>query len=571
MTETKLPPEIGSWLETFKKKHGRSPRVLHIGNIANNAYNNAKMLNNAGVDCDVICYDYYHIMGCPEWEDADYRGEISDQLFPDWKTVDLNGFERPRWFAQGPSTLCIDYLIAKRDGNMRAAAKLWRKLGKPEPSQSRRRAFWEHTTHLKRVLQNLQKPVQSRIDGWRYLWYPFGSLLYHIYKVAEELLSIAILLALAPVILAINLRTLIAFVAAHLRYKRRAMEPKSGEDISLTENGQSEIHNFAARAKRFVEIFAENFRQRADPLTPADLEHYRHYIPRWKALFDRYDLIQAYSTDTALPLVAGKRPYIGFEHGTLRIVLTEQGFVWRLALLGYNQADHVFITNGDSLAYAADIGIKRFTPMLHPIQEERVRSVQGDYRKLHETCGVKHIFLCTLRHDWAIKGTDKYIRALPKLKELLGADQFLVLMTTWGAQVDESRQLADDLGVTEQIKWITPLPKVKLIRMQKSVDVLFDQIALPHFGATAPEAIASGVPVIMSYDPKSTEWIIPEPAPILSAWTVDEIVANVQLALDPQWLAGYRVRGAMWIDNYHNDGVILRRHLDVYRSLLPVS
>lgn len=33
-----------AWIETFKKKHRRPPRILHIGNTANNAYQNAKML-----------------------------------------------------------------------------------------------------------------------------------------------------------------------------------------------------------------------------------------------------------------------------------------------------------------------------------------------------------------------------------------------------------------------------------------------------------------------------------------------------------------------------------------------
>ncbi len=569
MSEIGLPPEIGSWLDSFRKKHGRAPRVLHIGNIANNAYNNAKMLNKAGVDCDVICYDYYHIMGCPEWEDADYEGEIKDQQFPDWKSVNLNGFVRPRWFAQGPSTLCIDYLIAKGDGDRRGAESLWTKLGRPDPGPLKKRAFWERTASLKERLQNFQKPVQSRIEAWRYRWYPFGSLLYHLNKITEEVLSIAILLILMPVIVAIRLRVLVRSAIIDFRYgvllKTRANTVENEAQLPTKDQ------NFSASATQLIRAFSERFPDRADQLTLQDLEHYRHYISRWEALFERYDVIQAYSTDTVLPLVANKRPYIGFEHGTLRIVLTEQGFVWRLALLGYNRADHVFITNGDSLEYAEEIGIERYTPMLHPIQEERVRSVEGNYRELHETLGVKHIFLCTLRHDWKIKGTDKYIRALPKLKELLGASQFVVLMTTWGAQVDESKQLASDLGVGHLIKWITPLPKVKLIRMQKAVDVLFDQIALPHFGATAPEAIASGVPVIMSYEPKSTEWIIPEPAPILSAWTVEEIVANVKLAIDPQWLAEYRLRGAAWIDKYHNDQVILRRHLDVYRSLLPAS
>ena len=41
-------------------------RVLHIGNVANNAYLNAKLLASAGVESDVLSYAHYHIMGSPE-------------------------------------------------------------------------------------------------------------------------------------------------------------------------------------------------------------------------------------------------------------------------------------------------------------------------------------------------------------------------------------------------------------------------------------------------------------------------------------------------------------------------
>ncbi len=76
-------------------------RVLHIGNIANNAYNNAKIQRRRGIEADVSCHDYFHIMGCPEWEDAEFEGDVVDDFFPDWWNVDLRGFERPEWFAQG--------------------------------------------------------------------------------------------------------------------------------------------------------------------------------------------------------------------------------------------------------------------------------------------------------------------------------------------------------------------------------------------------------------------------------------------------------------------------------------
>ena len=59
-----------SWIAAFEERNGRRPRVLHIGNIANNAYLNASILNVVGIDCDVLCYDCYHVMACPEWESA---------------------------------------------------------------------------------------------------------------------------------------------------------------------------------------------------------------------------------------------------------------------------------------------------------------------------------------------------------------------------------------------------------------------------------------------------------------------------------------------------------------------
>src|SRR5439155_5324336 len=99
-------------------------RILYIGNIANNAYLSAKILNGAGFDCDVLCYDYYHVMGCPEWEDADFTGSVNENA-PKWETVDLQDFQRPRWFAQGPLRVCINYLRARRKGQLFPAGVLW--------------------------------------------------------------------------------------------------------------------------------------------------------------------------------------------------------------------------------------------------------------------------------------------------------------------------------------------------------------------------------------------------------------------------------------------------------------
>jgi glycosyltransferase involved in cell wall biosynthesis len=119
---------VNSWITAFEERRGRPPSVLHIGNIANNAYLNASILNAAGIDCDVLCYDYYHVMACPEWESAVFDTNGVDQFRPRWSEIDLRGFERPRWFAQGSLNTCLNYLIAKRTGA--DTESLWRDLGR---------------------------------------------------------------------------------------------------------------------------------------------------------------------------------------------------------------------------------------------------------------------------------------------------------------------------------------------------------------------------------------------------------------------------------------------------------
>lgn len=561
------------WLAAFVAKVGRKPRVLHIGNIANNAYKNAKLLNAAGVDCDVICYDYYHMMGCPEWEDADFENAPRNQFQPDWAGASLRGFERPPWFVQGPFELCIDYLLARDAGRAETASLLWKGLS----AYNRTRGgllFIRVRAALSILRPYLRAPYLRAIMTSRDLWGKLWRKIRRNVPVRGPLGDAATHLAFALSAPAVWLLR----AALRPRYMRDLAIPgkqvlyRSLSGASSAAGGQvlesvSAMQTWPGHVDRFVVLFASVFPERRDRLTKEDFLGYEGAIGRWQELLEHYDVVQAYATDPIIPMLAGKRPYVAFEHGTLRDFTLADNAVSRLNSLAYNQADHVFITNGDCLDYAKKIGVTRYTAMLHPIDEEMMRSARSESADLRAELGVRHVFLCTLRHDWLVKGTDKYIRALPGIAQAIGGD-FMLLMTKWGAELEASMRLAKELGVYDKIKWIDPLPKRALARMQKSVDILFDQIALPHFGGTAPEGIAAGVPVIMSYDPNSTEWIIPEPAPILSAWTPEEIVERVRLALDPEWHAGYRVRAAEWFDRYHSSSVVVQRHLDVYAALL---
>lgn len=107
------PLEKPDWLDQFERSSGRPLRVLHLGNIANNGFINAKIMREVGIDAHCVCYDYYHVMGTPEWEDADFVGSIGDPFYPDWWRVNKKEYKRPDWYHQGPKEICRQSVIAQ--------------------------------------------------------------------------------------------------------------------------------------------------------------------------------------------------------------------------------------------------------------------------------------------------------------------------------------------------------------------------------------------------------------------------------------------------------------------------
>jgi glycosyltransferase involved in cell wall biosynthesis len=491
-----------AWLARFAGRHGRRLRALHVGNIANNAFLNAKFLRQAGVDAEVLCYDYYHVMGTPEWEEVDLRHPYGDDYNPRFAPEDLVGYDRPAWFIQGPLSDCRRTILS----------------GPPVPKVERPPVLppGERRTRL-----------DLRAPGYR-------------------LINAAIS---DP-----RLRT----VWRVLRL-RRVLRPAVVALLSWLA---------ARQTASYAEEFALTFPERGDRLRPREVVPLLAYTSLFREIFERYDIIQLYSTDPMFGWLAGNRPYVGFEHGTLRDFTLGDDPVHRLAAMGYRKADHVFITNGDCLEYAQKIGIERYSAMVHPIDVDQHRSVSAaSVAAVRAEHAADILMLCPLRHSWAAKRTDIHLRALPLIRERARGRVRLVLIE-WGEEVERSRELIRELGCSDAVEWIKPLPRIGMIRLTRAADVVLDQMALPHFGATAPQAMAAGIPVISSYVPESTRWIIEEPAPILPAFSPEEVCDQVMTALDPLWLRGYRNEARRWIDTHHAPRRVVDIHLRVYREIL---
>src|SRR5262245_30614510 len=100
------------WLREFEQRVGRPLRVLHVGNIANNAYLNAKFLRSVGIEAHVLCHDYAHVMATPEWEDVELLRGHGDDFAPRLSRRDLQRYRRPPWFVSGPLLTCPAQIAA---------------------------------------------------------------------------------------------------------------------------------------------------------------------------------------------------------------------------------------------------------------------------------------------------------------------------------------------------------------------------------------------------------------------------------------------------------------------------
>jgi glycosyltransferase involved in cell wall biosynthesis len=500
-----------AWPLQFAHRHGRQLRVLHVGNIANNAFLNAKFLRQAGVEADVLCYDYYHVMGTPEWEEVELRQPYGDDFKPRFAAEDLVGYDRPAWFIQGPLTECHGAVIARR----------------PLPPIGGRRNRW--------LRSSAEPRAALRAAAYRFL------------TAASQ----------HPGLLAV-------WRASGLR---PLLRPAVVELITRLASGPLPIPG-SAKARSFVQQFAAAFPERPDRLSAEELMMFLGSAMLFREMFERYDIVQLYATDPMYGWLAGNRPYVGFEHGTLRDFTLGDNVVNRLTSMGYRQAQHVFITNGDCLEYAQKIGVHRYSPMIHPIDVEQHRSVSAaSVAAVRAEYPADVLLLCPVRHSWDVKRTDIHLRALPLIRQRVQG-RVLLLLTEWGEDVARSRELIAAVGCSEAVRWIRPLPRISMIKLTRAADVVLDQMALPHFGATAPQALSVGVPVISSYMPESTHWIIGEPAPILPAFSAEQVCDQVITALDPAWRARYQERARRWIDAHHHPRYAVATHLRVYRDIL---
>jgi glycosyltransferase involved in cell wall biosynthesis len=434
-------------------------RVLHLGNVANNGYLNAKLLRRAGVEAEALV-DEWHILSQPEWEDAPLEPGV-DPYAPLPEIAARLGWRRPDWVLS--------------------------------PNR----------------------------------WDPDGETLSYV----RERLALT---RRAPIL---------ARVFARLRCEYEPLREILGTDL------------------RYADVLrAAAWRNRLSA-----------YFGATGPLFRRYDLVQAYGIHPILMLLGPERPFVAFEHGTMRDLPFENDWYGRLLSLAYRKAAKVFITNPDVIASARRLELENYEFLPHPIDETKYTPGEGELRRRFEAEGFDFVAVAPSRHDWEIKGTDRMLRAF---SELVHNDRprALLVLSEWGLELGRSRAMIAELGFEKNVRWVPPLPKLRLIDAYRSADVVLDQFEIGTFGAVAPEAMACGRPVVMAFDETIHVWCMPVLPPVLNARAPEQIYAELKrLAVDGPGRESIGLRGREWIEAHHGWERVVRQQSDAYAELQPLA
>jgi len=155
-----------------------------------------------------------------------------------------------------------------------------------------------------------------------------------------------------------------------------------------------------------------------------------------------------------------------------------------------------------------------------------------------------------------LKGLDVAVRALALLDR---PDATLVVVggasgTEGALEVQRIGKLAAELGVTDQLRMVEPVPHHLLSTYYRAADVVLVPSRSESFGLVALEAAACGTPVVAAavgglrtlVDHGRTGFLVDDRDPTLFADRTEQILASPQLAAEISRTAAERARDYTW-------------------------
>lgn len=300
-------------------------------------------------------------------------------------------------------------------------------------------------------------------------------------------------------------------------------------------------------------------------------------VPRKKLLLEKlcsrinllkmareYDFIEAHFP-FPLYLQFSRVPYITFDTGWIRYAPSGNKFFDKLTRRGYKKSKAIILTNPDTYEMVDSLSyLDKEKIFFSPFSIDPEKYKPSDHHRLRDLF-VKNgeiLLFSPTRQEWNVKGNDKMIKAYAKFVKKFPNSKFVIV--SWSVDQERSKSLVKDLGITNNIIWIKPVDKNKLIEYYNASDIVLEQFLIGSWGAATLEAMSCGKPVLMFYNKSLILRAFGEEPPILNSFTEDEIYSNlIMLANDPETRKFVGQKSREWIIKTHSPNIVAQRHLEI--------
>ncbi|OPY62540.1 MAG: Alpha-monoglucosyldiacylglycerol synthase [Pelotomaculum sp. PtaU1.Bin065] len=325
---------------------------------------------------------------------------------------------------------------------------------------------------------------------------------------------------------------------------------------------------FKKRFMPLVKEFKTYFADRCPQLNLEDISTYYGYPSILSTLWKEYDLLHLADVNPMYGLIDGTKPYVAFEHGTLRDIPFEDSARGRLLSLAYKKARKVIITNCDCIRSAKSLNLDNYVFIPHPIDDEKFHPRASNLRKdFEEKYNANFIIFFPARQSYDIKGTDQALKAFGEF--IRRYPKSLLIISQWGEDKDNAELLIRELGIESHVHKISPLTRLQLVEYYNMADVVFDQFTIGAFGTTTPEALSCGKPLFLYLDESVHRWAFSEMPPVINVSSDEEIFkALIKCRENAQYVKDLSIASRLWIKKYHGWKTVTDCLIKVYEEAL---
>lgn len=283
---------------------------------------------------------------------------------------------------------------------------------------------------------------------------------------------------------------------------------------------------------------------------------------RYLKQLQQYDVLLVSGPAIAFAPLTGV-PYVTFPYGgDLRIDPIGDTRYNRLMMAGWRRANAHIFGGTNFLQTAENLGLKNHTYLPIFVDTNLYQPMDGGElrARLLAEHQCQRLLLMASRHNWQVKGQDKVIQAMARLKSQ-GEVGVKLLMTTWGPDYERTQQLVQALGVQDLVAFIPTMSKALLKRHIAAADMVLDQFTLGEYGTFALEAMAMARPVLMYYRYEHAP-------PLMNVCSSEEIAdALIRGLAAPHDMEALGRRARDWVMATHGTPVV-SKFIAVFESVM---